>query len=178
MQTKRLFSIALSAVAIAGFATASTAAAQTTIGVGAGVSLPIGDSGDMLNTGFAAQASATFHVERLPIGVRAELELNRWGIVDAAGGGNYSTIAGIVSGVLDIPMDALGFYVLGGLGIYHQRSGGGDATDFGISLGGGARYTIGTMVPYVEARFHNVFRSDVNDLQFLPITLGLTFPLF
>jgi hypothetical protein len=66
-------------------------------------------------------------------------------------------------------------YVLGGFGLYKINVFGSNQTNFGFNLGGGLRYPIGPVEPFVEVRYH-VDYAPVSAITFIPFQFGARIP--
>lgn len=167
---------------------AGTAQAQTTVrrangaptpvtfGGSLGLSMPMGDAGNGLNTGFNIEGMVGIQPRSMPIEFRGELMYHHFGI---SGVNGHTSLLGIVPDVV-YPFktqSSLHPYVIGGLGLYHLSSSvGGGETDVGINFGAGLRFPLSNAktTMFVEARFHDVFTSG-SSFNMIPITVGLTF---
>jgi len=155
-------------------------------GVGGGVSIPVGDTEESLERGFAVHGFARFRLSDTPLIPRVDLEYQKF---DFKGGldGNASMIAGTAGVQLFIGgAQSLRFYGVGGIGAYHLKFeadgpiGGSDsATRFGLNGGGGVAFRVNPRLSvYGEIRFVNVLNDEGavdSDLQTVPFTLGITF---
>jgi opacity protein-like surface antigen len=76
-------------------------------------------------------------------------------------------------------------YLIGGGGVYNVKTTGSSdvgtiidtensETKFGVNAGAGFDFKAGSAGLFVEGRFHDVFTSG-NDVQFIPVTLGVRF---
>jgi opacity protein-like surface antigen len=76
-------------------------------------------------------------------------------------------------------------YLIGGGGVYNVKTTGSSdigtvvdtensETKFGINAGAGFDFKAGSAGLFIEGRFHDVF-TDGNDVQFVPVTIGLRF---
>jgi opacity protein-like surface antigen len=171
-------------------------------GIAGGVSQPLGDFGDIANTGFNVMGTLGFQPTTQAFGFRGDVAYHRFGLDEDAitGGapgvsvdGNASIIAGLVSVVMTIS-NASGVrpYLIGGGGVYRQavsadltedgQSGEIDEseTDFGLAGGGGVSFPLGGMNAFIEARFHSVFAGgdddeDSGNTNFIPVVIGIQF---
>jgi hypothetical protein len=164
-------------VAIAGAARADAQAHPIRYGVTAGVSLPTGDLGNAVNSGF--------HVGGLIDITPANMPTVQWRFEAA-----YTKFAGDNTGVDIRELSATGNAVLekkgtssptpfliGGLGLYSKKADAPAAvshTDFGINFGVGARIELSGFDTFAEIRFHNVF-TDGSSTRWIPITFGILF---
>jgi len=201
-------SLAAAALIAASLVSADAAQAQgaaaprpLTLGASAGFTLPIGDFGEAMNTGFNVGAHLAFTPATLPFGVRVEGQFNRFGIADNEligfeADGNIQIISGTANVLLGVPTDigAIRPYVIGGVGIYNYRSSGSftlggetqsgtaSQTDFGLNGGAGVGFGLGGLAAFVEARYHVIFNAPDDDeleaienTKFIPISFGIKF---
>ena len=169
----RFVRTALMVGAIAVAAGATEASAQ--ISIGAGPSFAMGDLGDGLDMGYHAQVSLGFGLPMLPIGLQADVGLNRFAVSDIDDA-NFQTIHGAVNAVINLPTPGITPYLIGGVGYYNLKfdiaGEDADTNDFGINVGGGVRLGLPGLGVFAEARLHNVF-TEGESSRFLPVTLGI-----
>ena len=174
-------------------------------GAGAGPSFPIGDLGDVAAIGFNVRGIVGLGAPGLPVGLRAELTYDWFplqrdftdqvcaGFSQCTVSGNVGVFSGAVNGVYAFPVTTRARpYVVGGVGVYHQRlstdisAGGGGSvegddsqTRAGLNIGVGLRYDIRRWNVFTEARLVNVFTKDTGpgggSSQFIPVTVGVIF---
>lgn len=173
---RRILSVATLALALAVSADAAQAQRSMTVGVSGGVAVPFSDLGDTHKTGYNAAAHLGFSMPASPVAFRFEGFYNKLAGKDLTVGSNPdATIAG---GAVDILYNFGGVgirpYVIGGVGSYNVKlDGAGSRTDFGINAGFGAKFMLGTLATFAEARLHSVSGDD--QLQYIPITFGIEF---
>ena len=157
-------------------ATASVVHAQNpmTFGIAAGASIPTGDLGDFVGTGFHGMATLGFMPSMLPFGMRIDGMYNS---MDGKDDADFTAkiIAVTANGVFAMPGMMASPYIIGGLGFYNTDfDTGADAeNDFGINVGVGAKFNLSGFGTFAEARYHHIFAEDA--LQFIPITFGIMF---
>ncbi|MBK5187053.1 MAG: outer membrane beta-barrel protein [Gemmatimonadaceae bacterium] len=152
-------------------------------GVMGGVNFPVGNASNGSNTGWNAGALLNFGFVNSPVGLRIDGTWNQFNVKD---------VSGVHLRVLDATADAVfnvgtqspsQFYVLGGGGVYNFKNTGsnnnfdfssGSTTKFGLNAGAGVKFKLGSLAPFVEARYHYVFSSG-SKFQMIPISVGLTF---
>lgn len=179
-------------------AASAPAAAQTTMaprpvqfGIMAGASIPMGDLGDAVKTGYHIGGLMNFQPSMVPVGLRAEVTYNNFSGKDINFGGitqnfgDYSNIVGTINGLYEFDsqntMKTSHPYIIAGLGAYSAKVTDSDrATDIGINGGIGVRFGLAGLSTFAEARLHNVFvGSDGNggtsSTRYVPITFGLAF---
>lgn len=167
--------VALSLVA------APTAHAQVGVGVSAGVSIPTGDLGNSVKSGYSVNGLIGFAMPMSPIGFRGEVGYNSW---DAKSGstGTISSLSGTANVVLQVPgMIVAKPYLIAGLGEHHMKydtgnSLTGSATEnkMGWNVGGGLNFGLGTLSTMLEARYVTVNTSG-SSLHYVPVTFGIMF---
>ena len=184
---RRTHAVAL--ILTAALTSASVAAAQDaavrpmTFGVSGGLSMPVGDLGDGVKSGFNAGAHLAFKPATFPFGVRVEGQFNRFAY-EATSDANLQIISGTANAVFGVPAASSAFrpYVIGGIGVYNAKSSVetavGDAsnsdTNFGLNAGAGIEFGLSGLATFVEARFNSIF-SEGSKSNFIPITFGIKF---
>ncbi len=192
----------LSLVAIAALALPAGAQGTATNPGGAyyrlmgGVTLPMGDFADAFNLGFRGAGTIGWQLAGMPLGFDLDVAYDRVS-GDEVGIFEFDD-ADIVSGTANVRYDfpsegSVGFYLLGGGGIYRFSGGvsadfssatdqglrlGGtvdeeeSSTDFGVRFGGGLIFGRGNTRFFVEAAYNTVFTEGSNT-NFLPIVIGV-----
>lgn len=183
-----MFRLASRAALVAGVTATLLAApaahAQWTPGllVKAGATLPIGDFGDVVSTGYNVGVGVDFTQRLSPLGLRLELDFNENGFDEDAFGETdvkWRHIAGIANATFQQPGSNL--YLIGGVGLYRgylSDIDDSDDTNVGINGGAGIRFNLTGFSTFVEARFHNLFNGDDAEgasTQFIPISFGVRF---
>lgn len=174
------------ALALATALIAAPASAQMPVqfGVGAGVTLPLGDFGDAAKLGFHGNALVQFTPAGSPVGIRIDGMYNRNDFSDDVGAdGTWQIISGTANAVYVFQTaDASMFhpYLLAGAGAYNVKASSGGISDsetkLGVNGGAGFDFNAGGAVVFIEGRFHNIFLGDGDgNLQMVPITLGVKF---
>lgn len=141
-------------------------------GVQGGLSVPMGDDGDVLESGFTVGGLLDFMPAALPVGIRFNLDYTRWGA--KVGDESASVISGTAAAMYTVPTTGgVSPYVLGGVGMYRGDCSADECegeTDFGFNLGGGVNFNLGTLGTFAEVRYHNVDGSS-----WLPVVFGIRF---
>lgn len=158
---------------------------------GAGMSVPTGDLSNGASNGFHLQGTSSYHRQRWPIDVRAELAYHQFGEKDYSIAGtrpnqtiSYTGKSRSIAGIVDASysLNTIGRmrpYLLGGPGVYNTRAeqtpaGGTTATSsetsVGYNVGGGMNFPMIGHRAYLEARYQHV-----NQAAWIPITLGIRF---
>ena len=141
-------------------------------GVQGGLSLPMGDDSDFLETGFTVGGLVDYMPAMLPIGIRFNLDYTRWGAKDLDE--SASVISGTAAAMYTVPTSGgVRPYVLGGVGMYRGDCSADECegeTDFGFNVGGGVNFDLGTLGTFAEVRYHNVDGGS-----WLPVVFGIRF---
>jgi opacity protein-like surface antigen len=166
------------------------------IGLGGGVSVPAGDLGQAMKSGFNGQGFMSWQPMGLPIGVRATFGYERFDFKPITPGvpqdGAGKILSGLANMTFGFPMGPVRPYLTAGLGAFRMDSDspstGTDSkskTNFGIDGGAGLELRLGPLSAYVEGRLANVFTDQgLNpDLstkegfaaQTIPVTFGLVY---
>lgn len=196
----------LTGAAVLGFtilASATAAAQDNTSEVGAkspiqfgilgGVSIPTSGFKDIVNTGWHAGALVNFGFANSPVGLRIDGQWHQFG-VKGLSGVHLRDLHGTADAVFNVGSSPdVKFYLLAGAGVYNFKTTGtfdgtdfssaGSSTKFGLNGGAGVKFNVGSLSPFVEARYHYVFLngSDIQNnssnpkFQMIPISVGLTF---
>jgi opacity protein-like surface antigen len=156
--------------------------------VSGGLSLPMGDFGEGLSSGF----NVTGHVYYKPaslksLRLRGDVSFDRF---DADGvDGSFRSLGFAGNVVYDFPTQSSSMvkpYVLGGLGIYNGNSSvkvstgagnfalSGSDTNLGLQVGGGITFQLSGFSTFAEAKLVNVFTEGAS-ARFIPITFGVRF---
>ncbi len=177
--------ISAAAVVVAALGFASSAHAQVTsivkpvrLGVSLGAAIPTGDFGSAVKTGYNVTGSLALQPVALPIGFRIDAAFNQFGF--KAGGGNanvFSVTGNALANV--IPGPALGAYVIGGPGYYHESVSGtvvsGESQNhFGFNVGAGLKIPLTGFDTFIEARYHRISENG-GSTSFVPVTVGILF---
>jgi opacity protein-like surface antigen len=163
-------------------------------GIMGGATVPLSDLSDFNKTGWNAGALVTIGVPLVPVSFRID---GQWQQLqhknDILGSADLRIIDGTANVVYTfgaaLPTK---FYVIGGVGAYNERFKDPDTdisasgTKFGLNAGVGFKFQLTGFATFIEARYHNVIHGtdvgggdasggDVRSLQFIPITVGITF---
>jgi hypothetical protein len=148
------------------------------IGVSGGISLPVGDAGETLSTGYSVAGHLHFAPAALMLlRLRGDVSFDRWGIDGS--NGNVRSLAFVGNALYDFPVQSTVMarpYVLGGVGAYNTKDSdfGVADTHVGVQLGGGVGYMLTGFATFAEVKFVNVFREG-GSLRYIPITVGVRF---
>jgi hypothetical protein len=175
----------LRATALIAAITVSAAAAQAQspikLGIAGGVTLPMDDTKDAVSTGYNGTVTVAFNAPLIPIGLRVDGMFNELQGKELLGGtakGPKLSVSAVNANVTFnlLPLPIARVYAIGGVGYYRSEVKGFDSeNDIGYNAGIGARLGIGSMQPFVEARYHRVNTGDDTHIDFIPVTIGFLF---
>ena len=159
-----------------------------------GATVPLSDLSDFNKTGWNAGALVTIGVPLVPVSFRID---GQWQQMQAKSGVPFPADLRIIDGTANVVYTfgaalPTKFYLIGGLGVYNERFKDPDTdisasgTKFGLNAGVGFKFQLTGFATFIEARYHNVIHGtdvgggdasggDVRSLQFIPITVGITF---
>ncbi len=146
--------------------------------LGAGVTMPQGDYGDLASMGFHGMGAVSFGLGAGPLGVRVEGVYHRTSLENDVDG-NTSIIGGMANLMYSFTTaGTVKPYLLGGAGYFKADAevtgfGSFDESDLGFGGGGGVTFAMGGTTLFAEVRYITV-GGDV-EADFLPITVGLKF---
>jgi hypothetical protein len=170
----RASSFALLALIAILAAPAHSEAQLVRFGIGAGPSAPLGDFGNVANTGVHAQGMVALRLPLLPVSLRGDVLYQR---LPGAGREDFQQIAGVVNGFFSVlPLPLVDAYLTGGVGVYNNNFGGlaGSSTDAGANAGVGVRVNLLFLEPFAEVRYHHVL-AGAGSPRTLPVTIGVMF---
>ena len=168
------------AVFAAPVANAQTATILKPVRLGAslGGSIPLGDFGQAVNTGYNATAIVALQPAGMPLGFRIEGAFNQFGV---KGGGNANIFAVTGNALFNVMGGPdLAPYIIGGAGYYHESTsrtlGGSAENHFGFNIGAGVNIPLSGFATFVEARYNRVSQtSPESATTFVPISVGILF---
>jgi opacity protein-like surface antigen len=178
---KLIFGVAVVAASMTAMSSSAVAQMPVSIGLLGGATMPLGSWSDFYGTGWHGGVTLGMEPAMLPIGLRLE------GVYHSMSGkeefdedATWTFINGNINGVFDIAMTGSPIqpYVIGGVGLYNWKEEGSDfetdrMNDFGLNIGGGVRFMLGTMSAFVEARWHHIMIED-DAAHMVPISFGIT----
>lgn len=179
------FALSSAAIGIAMLASAMNAEAQAAsilkpvrLGVALGGSVPLGDFGSAVNTGYNATGTLALQPVGLPVGFRIDAGFNQFGI---KGGGGNANVLGFTGNVV-LPFAGgpdLAPYLIGGAGYYHESTSGtvlnGPAQNhFGYNAGAGLNIPLTGFTAFIEARYNRISENGTST-SFVPVTAGILF---
>jgi opacity protein-like surface antigen len=162
-------------------------------GIMGGATIPLSDLSDFNKTGWNAGALVTIGVPLVPVSFRID---GQWQQMQGKDNLDVPTAdLRIIDGTANVVYTfgaalPTKFYLIGGLGVYNERFKDPDTdisasgTKFGLNAGVGFKFQLTGFATFIEARYHNVIHgsdvgdtssSDARSLQFIPITVGITF---
>ena len=156
---------------------APTVQAQTSLIFAAGPTMPIGSTGDGVETGYHALIGVGIKPPLAPLGVRVEGMFNENAFKAPATDAKMRIMALTANGTWTAAPQA---YLIGGLGMYNGKCAGTcgtpneGSTDFGFNIGGGVNIPLTGLGVFIEARLH-LIQTDVESTKILPITVGIKF---
>ncbi len=174
---------AILAVAALSIVATAPAAAQGGFKVGfqGGITMPMGDLGDVVKTGYGGGVTLMMRNPSSKVGFGIEAQLHRMA---------YDEFLGTVDPDLSLnsygAMARLDFaagpalYLLGGAGLFRQEVTGGDDlpdfeetsnTDFAVEVGAGFNFGPGL---FVEGKFVNIF-TEGSATRMIPVSVGIRF---
>lgn len=199
----------LATVATAGVLAAAPTAARAQLpspiphpfsfGVSGGLTVPTGNLGNDLNSGYSVSGLVDLQPAPGPLALRLEVGYDRFAYKDSyqsflaqAAGGSYSSnthyLRGTANLIYRLPnMSGIRPYVTGGVGVYNNSDGttlqyGGNTTTFnsssttkfGVNGGVGIELPLAGITPFLEVRAHGV-QTDYTPVTYVPITVGFRF---
>jgi hypothetical protein len=150
-------------------------------GVSAGVLMPMGTYNTADKLGWVAGAGATYWLAGQPIGIRGDVSYSSTSHDGVGATGSTKLIGGMASVVYALnPASAPARIMLtGGVGFYNIDFGGGVPKQSKLGFGGGAAVAFklgtGSTRLVLGTRYTTVSTDGSSRLNFLPITVGLTF---
>lgn len=142
-----------------------------TVGVSAGISLPLGEFARTHEAGFNLGAVAEMRQPSEAVGVRGEFLYQHFAGKPATGAIDNSTLALTVNVLYHLPGYSFHPYLIAGMGFYHLSDAGNHP---GLNAGGGVEIPLVGMSAFLEARVHRALADNVSSTT-LPITFGVTF---
>lgn len=155
---------------------APTLQAQTSLIFAAGATVPIGSTGDAVETGYHAIVGLGIKPPLAPIGARIEGMFND-NAFKAATDASLRIMAVTANATFAAMPTA---YIIGGLGMYNGKCAGTcgltnpSNTDVGFNVGGGVNIPLTGLGVFVEARLH-IINTETESTKILPITVGIKF---
>jgi hypothetical protein len=179
---RRLLAVAPLAFAVS----AASAHAQATgaptrpvsIGITGGLSIPTGDAGDAIESGFLVGGLLEFARPVSPLAFRLEVDYQRFeSKLDLPGAGNLRVISGVANVLYKFGGETVRPYLLGGVGLFNTGSsveGSESETDFGGNVGIGLELPLSGITAFGDVRYQSIFASPDN-VNLIPIRVGIRF---
>jgi hypothetical protein len=153
--------------------------------LGGGVGFPLSTFDDAAKIGWHGLAAISFVPNEWPVGIQIDGQYQQYkldGFTDTKERFVMGT-ANIVFKFKTSEESTFRPYLIGGGGVYNFKQTGeadpgqvleGGTTEFGLNAGAGFDFKAGGAGLFIEGRFHRVFNTG-DDLQFIPITVGIRF---
>ncbi|MEQ1691616.1 MAG: hypothetical protein ABMA00_10040 [Gemmatimonas sp.] len=186
--TRSLRTVTLALLCVIPCAMDAQVVRATSVGASGGLSLPMGDLGDIASSGFSVAGYLFLKpASRDKLLFRGDVSYDRWGAKSTLSSVTDATLSGL-GFVGNVMVSAGGAkagkrpYLLLGGGIYRTKlslagtTGGliSESSDMGVQVGVGLTYLLSGMSTFLEAKYVNVFR-DPTSWTYLPITVGVRF---
>ena len=197
-------SLPLAAVLLASLAvvTVPTAHAQSppvqshhliSLGLGGGVSVPVGDAKDAFKNGVNGQGFARLNLGWFPLAPRIDVTFQKFNHISSTTSGTTvipsgtsSVLAGVANFQMPLFRGPVTPYIVAGLGAYNLKSEpdstgavSSSQTHFGINGGAGLLIKLGIVSLYGEGRVDNVYTDkgviDTKAIRVVPVTIGLVY---
>jgi hypothetical protein len=155
------------------------------IGVGGGISIPEGNLGDGVNTGWHALGTVALSTPMQPLGLRLDVAYNRFAFSDEAQAslgedGSQTVGSATLNATYRLPMtdSPMSPYLISGLGAYRSECSVGPGCDattrYGWNVGLGTKLYVLGFRSFLEARYHRTERGEI-DVNYFPVTFGVLF---
>jgi opacity protein-like surface antigen len=174
----------IAAIAAPAALSAQTSDKPVTFGVSGGLSLPLGDGSEEVNTGYNITGHLFYKPATLKsLRLRADVSFDRW---DYDGIDANTRALGVTGNVVyDFPSSSTSMvrpYLIGGVGLYNSKAsvdigvieGSTSDTNLGLQVGGGLTFQLSGFSTFAEAKFVNVL-TEGGSTRFAPITFGVRF---
>lgn len=148
------------------------------VGISGGLSLPTGDFGDAVKSGFNVGGLLEFTRPASPLAFRIEADYQRFDSkLDLPGAGNLRVISGVANILYKFAGETARPYLLGGVGLFNTGSsveGSESETDFGANVGVGLEIPLSGITAFGDVRYQSIFASPDN-VNIIPIRVGIRF---
>ena len=170
---------------ILGMMVASTAEAQMArpvqFGLGAGITVPTGDAGDILDNGYHFQGMLGFKAPMFPVGLRLDVMYHTADVTDVEDV-KLNALAGTLNAQFEMGGMMASPYFTAGLGVYNLKIDfegvdddfDVDETKAGLNAGAGIKFNLAGFGTFLEARYHHILTED-EATTLIPITFGIMF---
>jgi opacity protein-like surface antigen len=170
--------LALTAAAAQAQATTGAPTRPVSFGIAGGLSIPSGDIGDAVESGFLVGGLLEFARPASPLAFRVEVDYSRFGSkLDIAGAGDLRVISGVANVLYKFAGQTARPYLLGGLGVFNSGSSAEDSgseTDLGFNVGAGLEVPLSGITVFGDVRYKSILASPDN-VNFIPIRVGIRF---
>jgi hypothetical protein len=162
------------------------AQSPVSVGVGAGVAVPVGALRHDVNPGLRALAMLDLGLPEMPMSLRIDAAYDRLGFqsIRAGAAGQDAGARTVLSTSVNLTLVSddwervVSPYVIGGVGFSRIGCAGrpdcGVTTQMGWNVGIGTRLGLFALRGFAEARMHCVPKSEADDC-YIPVTVGLRF---
>lgn len=177
----RCVELAIAVILGAGLASSVGAQQSVHLGVGGGVAIPTGQLDSLYSPGPGGLVTLAFGPPDAPMGLRLDYQYAglRGKTVGGQGVPNTHFSSVTANLVMAFRVGYVKPYLIGGAGWYPVRLPGDTKRHNDTGYNGGAG--IGFPIPFtnvgafIEARYHDVNRSNASSYHFIPVTFGLLF---
>ena len=173
--------LAVALAALVSLASAAPAGAQQlTYGLTAGMTAPRGIFKAQVNSGYNLNGVVGISAPLLPVSLRGELGYNGWSGKGYARGSSVSVVSATANAVYKVPgLIVVKPYAIAGFG-WHGLSSSGVVTkdrenDIGWNLGAGVNFGLRGLKAMAEARYYTVKTTAPQRLNYVPVSIGITF---
>jgi opacity protein-like surface antigen len=170
--------LALTAAAAHAQATTGTSTRPVSFGVAGGLSIPSGDFGDQVKSGFLVGGLLEFARPASPLAFRVEVDYQRFDSkLDIRGAGNLRVISGVANVLYKFGGETARPYLLGGVGVFNSGSSVEDSeseTDLGLNVGAGLEVPLSGITVFGDVRYQSILASPDN-VNLIPIRVGIRF---
>ncbi len=177
---RNVLGVLTAVLVVAASAPAAQAQNPMSFGIAAGASIPTGDVGDFVKTGFHGMATVGVSPAMVPFGLRIDGMYNSLEGKDLAEGTKLRILGLTANGVWQRPGMVASPYLIGGIGYYNTELDVEDAdseSNFGLNVGIGMKFNLSGFGTFAEIRYHNIFdgEDDFGNTAFIPLTFGIMF---
>jgi hypothetical protein len=154
--------------------------AQLSFGIGAGASVPTGDTKPYTATGYHLMATAGIHPPLAPVGFRVDGMFHEFDAKPATADTKIRVMGATANAVLSMPgAIVLSPYVIGGVGTYNYKvktpTTSSDMNELGVNIGAGIKFGLAGFGAFGEVRYHAIMNDGTDKIRFIPVTFGIMF---
>ena len=174
---RNVLGVMTAVVALAASAPTVQAQNPMSFGIAAGATIPTGDLGDVVKTGFHGMATLGFTPAMVPFGVRIDGMYNSMEADTDLFDESLRVIGVTANGIFAMPAMVASPYLIGGVGYYNSDFADESSSDFGLNVGIGMKFNLSGFGTFAEIRYHNIFNGEdeVGNSSFIPLTFGIMF---